>query len=682
MGSAEISILQGDTFVVSDLVGDLDGVDERPHGLYYRDMRHLSRWQVRLNGHPLEPLEAHTPEYDAADFVLREPEGTVFAGSPLSVIRRRQVAAGMIEQLTVQNHGAEPVQFELTVLYEADFADLFEIKEGIPKKPSPRAGDRYRSHNDNRLTLGYRRGDFCRETIIEANGAQVSEDSITFRGELAPAQEWCGSIDVHISTQPGRPATHRIHRPDMPGTLDEWLAGAPRLDTDWDDLRQTYRRSLVDLAALRFYPEALPGTSLPAAGLPWFMAVFGRDSLLTSYQTLPFTPELAQTTLRALALRQAEAWDDFRDAEPGKILHELRQGELVYFGEHPHSPYYGAADSTPLFLILLDEYERWTGDRQLVRTLEPQARLALRWLDWYGDLDGDGYVEYQTRNPGAGLDNQCWKDSWNSIVHPDGRPASRPHAVCEIQGYAYDARRRAARLAREVWQDDELADRLERDAAALRARFDNDFWLPEHGWYALALDGQKRPVPTLTSNIGHLLWSGIVPPERLDALVGNICGGRMFSGWGVRTMAEGQPAYDPIEYHNGTVWPHDTALIAAGLARYGRREEATRLAVALLEASGVLGYRLPEAFAGYAREVTRAPVPYPTACSPQAWASGAPLLLLRVLLGMEPGEDGLSVAPALPGGVRHIRLSGVYHRGDRVDATTTALVRATAQVPR
>ena len=299
------------------------------------------------------------------------------------------------------------------------------------------------------------------------------------------------------------------------------------MDTDWHDLRQVYRRSLIDLAALRFYPESVPDSSLPAAGLPWFMALFGRDSLITSYQAIPFVPELARTTLLALGAQQATEWDDFRDAEPGKILHELRHGELAHFGERPHSPYFGSADATPLFLVVLDEYERWTGDVETVRRLEGAARAALEWIERYGDLDGDGYIEYQTRNPTTGLVNQCWKDSWNSIVHPDGRLATLPRACCEIQGYAYDARVRTARLAREVW-DDAGAGRPAgaRTRPRCRTSFDRDFWLPEQGFYALALDGDKQPVPTLTSNIGHLLWSGIVADERVEAVVAHLAGER------------------------------------------------------------------------------------------------------------------------------------------------------------
>jgi glycogen debranching enzyme len=331
------------------------------------------------------------------------------------------------------------------------------------------------------------------------------------------------------------------------------------------------------------------------------------------------------------------------------MLHEIRFGEMVHFKERPHSPYYGTADTTPLFLVLLDEYERWTGNEQLVRELEPHARAALDWIDRHGDLDGDGYVEYSRRNVETGLENQCWKDSWDSIRFHDGTIAKGPIATCEIQGYVYDAKARTARLARAVWGDEELAERLEREAAELKERFDRDFWVPERAHYAIALDGEKRRVDSLTSNMGHLLWSGIVPEERVDAVVAQLMGEPLWSGWGVRTMAASDAGFNPLSYHNGSIWPHDNSLIAMGLARYGRWEEAHRIVRSLVEASPHFDHQLPEVFAGYRRDETPFPIVYPTAARPQAWAAGTPILLLRVLLGLhpDPGSERLvSVSPA------------------------------------
>jgi glycogen debranching enzyme len=653
-----VSILEGTTFVVSDTRGDVTPDLDLPAGLFYRDMRHLSRWQIRLNGNRLDPLSGDTIEYDEAVFFLVEPTRTVYQNPTVSLLRRRHVGDGMQEYLELTNHSVEPLSLELSMLFGADFADIFEVKDRLQK-----TGRLYRHCSPDKVTLGYERGGFRRETIIRAAGAFFTDESMTFRVALQPRQTWRTEIEVAVATATARPVPKRVHAPNMPIGLREWLATAPQLDTDWDDLRRTYQRSLVDLAALRFYPDSVPESSLPAAGLPWFMALFGRDSLITSYQALPFVPELCRTTLRALAAQQATEVDEFRDAEPGKILHELRHGELTFFKERPQSPYYGSADATPLFLIVLDEYERWTGDRETVRELESAARAALSWIEGH-----DGFVTYLTRNPETGLRIQCWKDSWNSIVYPDGTLAPLPHATCEIQGYAYDARRRTARLARECWQDPALADRLDRDADALRRRFHDTFWLPDEGFYALARDGDGRPVPTLTSNIGHLLWSGIVPDEHVDQVVGHLLGDRLFSGWGIRTMAAGQRAYNPMEYHNGTVWPHDNSLIAMGLTRYGRRAEAARLAEAMLEAAAYFQFRLPETFVGTDRAVTGVPVAYATACSPQAWASGTPLLLLRCLLGLEPDRDHLRVAAYAPIRCGHLGLRGIPGRWGRADA--------------
>ena len=424
----------------------------------------------------------------------------------------------------------------------------------------------------------------------------------------------------------------------------------------------------MDLAALRFYPYLFSSGALPAAGLPWFMAIFGRDSIITSLQALPFMPDLARTTLLVLSEHQGARHDDFRDEEPGKILHEVRRGEMTAFEERPHSPYFGSADSTPLFLILLDEYERWTGDRQFVEELEFAARMALAWIDRYGDRDGDGYVEYERKNKDSGLENQCWKDSWDSIRHADGRLAKLPRATCEIQGYVYDAKVRCARLARTLWQDRALAARLEAEAADLKRRFNRDFWIAEGQFFALALDGDKHQVDALTSNIGHLLWSGIVEEDKIEACVRHLLGERLFSGWGVRTMAEGDAGYNPIGYHVGTVWPHDNSLIAWGLRRCGYRKEAAHLALAMLEAATAFHGRLPEAFAGYPRALTGWPVEYPTACSPQAWATAAPLLLCRTLLGLEPVGEHLLVDPALPEGIERIELLDIPGRWGRADA--------------
>lgn len=686
MRAPQVNCLEGNTFMVSDLTGDVGPDSDQVFGLFYRDMRHLSRWQLAIDGSRLETLSNGASGYPSATFFLAGP-GSVYDNPTLSVIRERTLGKGsgedLHEKLTVINSGREEIVIELSMTFDADFADLFEVKN----KQLIKKGTISRRVHGQEVELIYQREDFQRRTIIHADNARLSRGSADFLLRLKPGGTWSGTLRLSFESvapeeQTGATSelpSSKIKRPkgvDHRDQMDAWLDAAPIVRASWDTLLHTYECSLHDLAALRLHALALPeGAAVPAAGLPWFMAVFGRDSLITSYQALPFVPQLASATLQVLARRQATTWDDFRDAEPGKILHELRFGELTYFGDWPQSPYYGSADSTPLFLILLEEYERWSGDTDLVLELEPQARAALDWLEHYGDLDGDGYLEYQRRNRDSGLENQGWKDSWDSIVHPDGRLASLPRATCELQGYAYDARIRTARLARNIWHDHATADRLERDAADLKARFNTDFWVADGEFFALALDGDKNQVPTLASNMGHLLWSGIVDDSKADAVVDHIMGDRLFSGWGVRTLATGQAAFNPLSYHDGTVWPHDNGLIAAGLARYRRREEAGRIAVAMFEAAGHFDHRLPEVFAGYPRSLTEFPVEYPTACSPQAWAAGTPLLLIRVLLGLEPQGQGLTSIPHVPHAMGSLGVIGVPGRWGRAETPTTLTIR-------
>jgi glycogen debranching enzyme len=585
---------------------------------------------------------------------------------PRNVIRTREVGHGFQETLTLLNHADQGIDLDVQFDVGADFADAFEVKDHLSKRGT------YSSRVEGkRLVLSYHRDDFHRETWIETDTpAGIDEQSLCYHVHIEPLGQWTTTLSV-ITAQIGLDVTFsQVHssKQAMQQDLSDWLARAPRLSCEWTPLAQIYQRSLVDLAALRFYPRLQPGKALLAAGLSWFMTLFGRDSIITSLQALPFVPEMAETTLRELALFRGTRIDDFREEEPGKIIHEVRFGELTAFEERPQSPYYGAAHVTPLFLILLDETERWTGNAKLVQQLEWTARAALDWIDRYGDKNGDGYVDFSRRNTQTGLENQCWKDSWDAILFADGTMSRLPRATCEIQGYVYDAKRRCARLARQFWNDPSLADRLERDADDLKRRFSQDYWLKEREYYALAIDGEGRKVDALTSNIGHLLWSGIAEPEKAAACVKHLMGERLFSGWGVRTMAEGDRGYNPIGYHVGTVWPFDNAIIAQGLARYGYRREAAQVAIGILQAASYFRSRLPEAFAGYARSLTEYPVEYPTACSPQAWSTGAPLSLLRTILGLEPVGDGLMVNPVLPADLGWLGVLDIPGRWGRMDA--------------
>jgi glycogen debranching enzyme len=457
----------------------------------------------------------------------------------------------------------------------------------------------------------------------------------------------------------------------MPVPTEQWLARTPTIETDDGDLRRAYSRGLNDVAGLRLRPTPDLGWMVPAGGIPWFMTLFGRDSLLTSYFLLPFAPDLAAATLNALAERQAKEWDDFADAEPGKILHEYRRGTLAHLGDIAPL-YYGSHDSTMFFLILLDEYERWTGDTRLVRRLEAAARAALGWIEGPADRDRDGYVEYETRapdNPGH-LDNQGWKDSGDAIVDARGRQAPRPHATCELQGFAYRARLGIARLAREVYGDDDLAERVEKDAAALRRRFNRDYWIGAKRQFALALDRDKRQVDALASNVGHLLWSGIADEAKARATVRSLMRDDMFSGWGIRSLSANEIAYDPLSYHRGSVWPHDTAIVAEGMRLAGHADEAAAVVRGVLDAAAAFTSELPELFAGYPRDASGLVVEYPGAMRPQAWAGAALLHGLRVLLGLEVDGARLHVDPRLPPGMKPFTLRGLWFRGKRVDVTS------------
>jgi glycogen debranching enzyme len=667
-----VSILDGNTFVVSDTRGDIEASSTDPTGLFSFDTRFLSKWVLTVDGQRLNALSTDDLNYFEARFFLVPGTGTVYVDSKLSVIRKRAVAEGFNEELTILNHDDKPV--ELTVRIDAgnDFADLFEVKDALDKQ------GKYQTRVDpERLVLSYVRETYERGTAISSTKqARIDEGGLSFDVRIEPGGSWTTELDVTttlLASGQSRalPKVRNIGRnakTTMQADLARWLDAAPRLECDSETLGLTYKRSLVDLAALRFSPLTAGRRSLPAAGLPWFMTMFGRDSIFTSLQALPFVPELAATTLRELGMRQGTRVDDFREEEPGRILHEMRYGEMTAFEERPHSPYYGCADATPLFVVLLDEYEQWTGDRKLVRAFEREARAAIAWIGDYADRQNNGYVSYKRKNEETGLENQCWKDSWDSISYSDGRLAGFPRATCELQGYAYDAQMRAARLARVVWKDPAYAEALEKRAADLKRRFNRDFWIESEGYFALALDADGAQVDSLTSNNGHLLWSGIVDKSKAKSVVQHLLGPRLFSGWGIRTLAEEEGRYNPIGYHVGTVWPFDNSFIAWGLRRYGYGREAAQVAAGILDAAEYFQGRLPEAFGGYDRSLTKYPVQYPTACSPQAWSTGAPLLFLRTMLGLEPAGEHLVVDPALPVGIGHVELLDIPGRWGRVDA--------------
>ena len=669
LAPGSIQVLEGSTFMLSDAQGDV--VEGTVGGLYHEDTRHLNRFVLTVNGTTPTVLTSREIDYYSAAFFTTNPDLDGIAAKSLTIRRHRFVGDGMRETIRVRNHLREPVEVELRLSCGADFADLFEVKG----KEFRKAGTTRREHDPERGVLGfeYKHEVFRAATKVNPSiRGRIEGDDIVWDLRIEALDEWHAGVEVlvHVDDEVKEPTHETFGEPERQATkvLEKWEADVPQVAGGNDVVWHTIERSVIDLASLRLQ-ACVQGNefSLPAAGLPWFMAIFGRDTLITSYQSMWVGPELARGALVALAGLQGKEMDDFKDEEPGKILHEVRFGELATLGLKPHRPYYGSIDSTPLWLIVLHEYWRWTGDDDTVRELEPNARRAIEWMERHGDLDGDGYLEYKTRSP-QGLRTQCWKDSWNGILFSDGAVADVPVATCEVQGYAYDARLRLAELAAEVWDDAELGQRLRKDAQSLFDRFNEDFWIEDRGgYYAVGLDADKRQIDSMTSNMGHLLWSGIVPDDRAATVAGQLFAEGMWSGWGVRTMSWEDRGYNPIGYHIGTVWPHDNSIISAGLARYGMREEANRISSAMLEAAEYTDFRLPEVFAGYSREEAPFPVRYPTASSPQAWATAAPFLWSRVALGLEPEANGLTVDPLVPDALGEVRLKGIHARRKRWD---------------
>ena len=634
-----LTILEGSTFCLCDERGDIVGTTS---GFYAHDTRFLSRLALKIDGTAPLLLSSGRTQHFAAAFYLRNPSLETMPHDALSISRTRFVGTGLREHIVVRNESMERLEFELALEVEADFADIISVKlhdfalgdpNRAPALPPPAPGAE--ENGGRRIVMDAPAGDL-RTSLILSRAGRLEDGRIRFELGLEAHESWDVSVEVH-------PVLHQADEPEADESLaDEreivqdavaaWTLRVPRVRGGWESLRRAFDRSIGDLAALRIRTGEYR-RPIFAAGMPWFMTVFGRDSEITSLQTLLLGPEIAVGALEALAELQAREDDPAIDAEPGKIVHEVREGRAA---ETWFPRYYGTVDATPLFLVLLAETWRWTDDGDLARRLREPAHRALEWIDRHGDVDGDGFVEYRMRAPN-GLANQSWKDSGDSQRFHDGRYAEPPIAPAEVQGYVYDAKRGIAELAREVWRDRALAERLEREAEELRARFDEAFWVDDRGgFYALALDGEKRQVDARCSNMGHLLWSGIALPDRVGTVVDQLLSESLWSGWGIRTMASDEAAYNPISYHNGTVWPHDSALAAWGLARQGYSEAARRVARALIEAAGHFEWSLPEVFAGYARDETPFPIAYPTAARPQAWAAGTPILVVRVLLGIEP----------------------------------------------
>ncbi|MBK5289416.1 MAG: amylo-alpha-1,6-glucosidase [Acidimicrobiia bacterium] len=654
-----VTLVDESTFCISDSSGDIAA--GHPHGLFFRDTRFVSGLTVRLNGQRLEPLDAVTVDPFSGTFVSRIPPPAGRADSALVVLRHRHVGHGMREDLTIRNFATEPVECILEIEVECDFADLFDVKAGRSESIGPVTRD----HEDLTIVFAYRKNGFVRATRFEIGGAtRVVEGIAIFEVVIPSRGEWSTCLQVvpvvdDEAVRPRHPCGGSVEHAVPATRLAEWRRRLPGFTSQHDDFTKLLARSTDALASLRIFDPQHPRRSVVAAGAPWFMTLFGRDSLLTSWMALTVDRELALGTLRTLAEFQGKVVDARTEEQPGRILHEMRFGERAQLSLGGGSVYYGTADATPLFVMLLDELERWGADRAAIDALVPAADRALVWIDEFGDRDGDGYVEYQ-RATETGLENQGWKDSWDSTRFADGQLATSPIALCEVQAYVYAAWRARARIARRRG-DDERAASCDARAAELKRAFNRDFWIDERGWYAMGLDRDKRQLDALTSNMGHCLWAGIIDDERVPAVAAHLRSSEMFTGWGIRTLASTMAGYNPLSYHNGSVWPHDTAICVAGLARSGFWEDASSVTQGVVSSAAHAGHLLPELFAGVARDDVVFPIRYPTACSPQAWAAAAPLLLVRALLGLEVDVPAgrIQLAPSIPEWLGELHVHGI-----------------------
>ena len=668
------TLKHGNTFAVFDHYGDIADTAHSPAGLYHEDTRHLSRFELLFEGHRLLLLSSTMRDDNASLTVdLSNPDmyrdgRIVFPHEKLHIIRTKFLwKAGCYERLGIHNFDSVPHRVRLSLSFAADFADLFEVRG---EKRERRGTTRIETQDNDTVALRYRGLD-QRERVTRLTFTPVptrlDDDQAVFDLELAPGAREQIFVTVHCDAD--RPVRRGEFFVAMREARHAQVAGTKNtalVETSNELLNLILCRSMSDLYML---VTDTPFGPYPYAGIPWFSTAFGRDGIITAMELLWLDPMIAQGVLRYLAATQAEIEDPAAAAQPGKILHETRQGEMALLGEVPFRQYYGTVDATPLFIVLAGRYFERTGDRATMQALWPHIEAALRWIDVYGDPDGDGFVEYFAEE-GKGLRNQGWKDSNDSIMHADGTLIEGSVALCEVQAYVYAAKRHAAQIAR-VLNKSSFAEQLEREAERLRVTFEAAFWCEDLGTYALALDGDKRPCRVRASNAGHALFAGIASPERARRTAATLLSRDMYTGWGIRTLGASEKRYNPMSYHNGSIWPHDNALIALGMARYGLKAEAQKVFVGMFGAIQYMDLlRPPELFCGFNRRRNKAPTLYPVACSPQAWSAGSPLMFLEACLGLNCDairNETRFDHPALPDFVEHVRISGLRLGPSQID---------------
>ena len=659
VGPQQVSLHQGQTVLITEPDGQINWPSDK--GLYFFDTRVISSWVIYANGEPWKLLNGGAVTHYAARIHLTNPKIPTTDGiipeRTLGLVVSRSISGGMHEDLDITNNGIKRIRFQLEIVLRCDFADIFEVKSGNIVRRG-RIITKW-SQTKQQLRTIYRNGNFARAVTVTSGSrhanAVYANGRLSFEVDLDSGETWhCCLLytleDGKRAFPPLEDCADQHQKTHHAEALSDWLQSVLKIRSSNEEFYRLYRQALEDMAALRL---PIVGTDhmvfLPAAGMPWFVAPFGRDSLIVSLQNMLIYPDFARGSLDILGSLQAREQDDYRDAEPGKILHEIRYGELAHFKLIPHTPYYGTADATPLYLITLNAAWRATGDRALLERHLETAEGCLSWIDDYGDRDGDGFQEYQTRSP-VGYENMGWKDSGDSVVYPDGSLVKGPKALCELQGYVYDAWLRMSEVFDELGKPGRARE-LRKKAAVLFKRFNEDFWDEELGFYAFALDGEKKKVLTVASNPGHCLASGIVPPERAAKVVRRLMAPDMWSGWGIRTLSALHPAFNPYNYQTGSVWPHDNAIIALGFKRYGFGAEAARIARDISgAASHFLFNQLPELYTALDRDETNFPVQYLGANIPQAWAAGSVFALMQAMLGFRPDapRGKLHVDPLLP----------------------------------
>jgi glycogen debranching enzyme len=720
--SQQLVLKEGSVFLLSHQTGDITG--NTGLGLYYRDIRYLSHYTFKINEQepPLLNFSGYRNFMGTLQFandIFQLADGKLVLPQTISIRRSRFISGGLHERFGLASYNRFPVPITLSLSFGADFRDIFDIRGFQREKWGQLLPPVY---EDDRLMLRYQGLDGLSRSTIITFDRQPDSVEVQMPRILSPIVEpgimvpVVGAPSYHIIIEPpvatatwhfvletNRPVSLALHimpysegeeqltpgevpeeaqpepsaAPAQPqgtgsnGRFDRavrymqfsyrnWEDQSTRFSTDHEEFNAVLRRSRYDLRVLS---DPLGEGYFPSAGIPWYACPFGRDSLITALQTLSLNPRIAVGTLKTLARYQGQREDPWREEQPGKILHEMRFGEMVRLGMVPHSPYYGTVDATPLFIMLFVEAMRWLDDDSLYNELLPNVWRAIEWIDRYGDVDGDGFVEYVASTNRGGIRNQVWKDSSDSIQFPDGTLAETPVAAVEVQGYVYAARKGLSELLRRKG-DVQAADWLAGEAERLKERFNQAFWMPDEGFFTQGLDRNKRQVPAITSNPGHCLWCGIVDEHKARLTVQRLMQDDMVSGWGIRTLSSQYPSYNPMSYHNGSVWPHDNSIVVAGFKRYGYHDEANRIITQIVEAAGHFMYaRLPELYCGFTRDNVyhSGPAEYPVSCSPQAWAAGAPILMLQTILGLEAdaAQKQVRLNPRLPGWLNRVEVANL-----------------------